>query len=54
MWRPGKTIVRREVVQGRPRVAVPGVVVADDPGLLASCVAPSWTPGPLGDGWDVV
>jgi len=35
-WEPGATIVRREVWRGQPWMAVTVVVVADEPGLLAT------------------
>jgi len=35
-WNPGESIVRREVLHGRPWLATTVLVVADDPGLLVS------------------
>lgn len=34
-WRPGDAVVRREVWHGQPKVAWGGIVVADEPDLLA-------------------
>jgi len=35
-WQPGDTVVLRQVWRGRPRVAIPQVVIADGPGLLVT------------------
>jgi Protein of unknown function (DUF402) len=54
VWQPGQVIVRREVWRGLAYAAIPVVVVADDPGLLAAYIpegAPfgfhdeEWPPG---------
>ena len=34
-WRPGDAVVRREVWRGQPKVAWGGIVVSDEPDLLA-------------------
>jgi hypothetical protein len=38
-WREGETVVRREVLRGRPWAGIPVFVVRDDPGLLATYIA---------------
>jgi hypothetical protein len=37
-WKPGESVVRREILHGRPWLATAVLVVADEPGLLASYI----------------
>jgi len=39
IWQPGEVIVRREVWRGQPRMAVPVIVVRDEPEQLVTYIA---------------
>jgi len=55
-WKPGQSVVRREVLHDRRWLGTTVFVVADQPDLLWSSWSPpaGWEAEPLRDGWDVV
>jgi len=55
-WKPGQSVVRREVLHDRRWLGTTVFVVADQPDLLWSSSSPpaGWEAEPLREGWDVV
>ena len=53
-WRPGEVIVRRDVWRGRPWVGVAGIVVRDEPDLLATYVPEGAEIAVAGGDWPIV